>query len=76
MVIVESIAILAAVALCALGVSPSALRHVAARLIAHAEGLEAFRRTRVEAIHYWRGQLGLDPAARLRTWEERLGVKQ
>lgn len=59
MAILTSIAILGAAALLALALIPTALRHLAAHIIAQAEAVEAYRRAHIEARHEWRARLGL-----------------
>lgn len=58
--IIDVIAILGAVASCAVALSPKALRYAGAALLARADALETYRAVYTESIYEWRGRLGLN----------------
>lgn len=61
--IIDAIAILGAVAGCAIALSPKAIRHTGAALLSHADALETYYSVRRESLAEWRQRLGLNQSA-------------
>lgn len=70
--IIDVIAILGAVASCAVALSPKALRYTGAALLARADALETYREVHAESMHEWRGRLGLNDSPTMAALVERL----